>query len=398
MRILNLTAFLSVLLTPFLSSAQNATVSPYSMFGLGDMETGSAGMYVGMGNVSLALRNKSYINGSNPASLTSLSENTFLFGAGLYGEYRQLTQTGTSESSVLGNLKNLTFGFRLCRSLYASAGIIPLTSVGYALKTTEPMEGSGSLATTYYEGDGGLNKVYIGTAWQISKNLSAGINWGYVYGTIRQAEVQNGSSVQKESFTHMFYPDFGIQYVQPVDKDQSFTLALTYGYRQKMRLDNTLTVTTSSEAQITEQPGSWQYLPQYMGVGASWSTDKVLLALDYYKRDYGQMRKDAHEITFTNQHQLNVGLDFMTEKRTQITHWLLGASVANTYMMVKEKKGYQFSVSAGMAIPTKTIGMLGVGLKYERQFYKHKTGINENRISLNFNVQLGELSLIRKLQ
>jgi hypothetical protein len=53
------------------------------MFGLGELSTGEGGQYAGFGGTGIALRGSSFINPSNPASLTELTEQRFVFDAGL---------------------------------------------------------------------------------------------------------------------------------------------------------------------------------------------------------------------------------------------------------------------------------------------------------------------------
>ena len=88
--------------------AQNMTNSLGSMFGLGELSTGEGGQYAGFGGTGIALRGSSFINPSNPASLTELTEQRFVFDAGLMGAYNSYTQTGVTNNSIVGNLNNLS--------------------------------------------------------------------------------------------------------------------------------------------------------------------------------------------------------------------------------------------------------------------------------------------------
>ena len=53
--------------------------SPYSIVGLGDIETRNVSRYAGMASVSIAQRSPGYINTFNPASLTAMPDHMVLF-------------------------------------------------------------------------------------------------------------------------------------------------------------------------------------------------------------------------------------------------------------------------------------------------------------------------------
>lgn len=387
-----------VLMTSATMSAQNTTASPYSMFGLGEMESGSSGVFAGMGDVALALRNSSYLGISNPAALTAIKPNAFVSDMALYGEYRTMMQGGSRENNLLGNLRNMAIGCRLFPSVYASVGITPMSSVGYALRTSSPVEGSSENSYTYFEGSGGLSKLYLGSAVSIGANLSLGVNFSYVYGRLYQVESQGASSVEKSAYTHAFYPDLGLQYHLPLSSERSLTFGLTYGYKQKVTLENTLQEDIDGTESKT-LPSTRQYLPQYYGVGFSYAGESMLIALDYLQRNYSSMRSESTTVSYNDQYKVSLGIDYIPVTRTaKKTHWMIGASLANTYMMIRDKKGMVASFSMGTSLPTNTMGNIGLALKYERQAYKQGGGINENRISLQVNVQISELSIVRKLQ
>jgi len=68
-----------LVLFPVMLFAQfnNNTTSPYSRFGLGDLQGYSFGRTAAMGGASLASRNNMQINTSNPASYTAVDSLAF---------------------------------------------------------------------------------------------------------------------------------------------------------------------------------------------------------------------------------------------------------------------------------------------------------------------------------
>ena len=62
--------------------AQIATNSPYSRFGLGDLQQNIFSEFNAFGGASTALSNTKSVNPNNPASYTSFAPNSFLLSTG----------------------------------------------------------------------------------------------------------------------------------------------------------------------------------------------------------------------------------------------------------------------------------------------------------------------------
>ena len=180
--------------------AQNTTNSPTSMFGLGEISTGEGGQYAGLGGAGIALRGSNFLNTANPASLT---EQRFQIDAGIMGSYQNYTQRGASNHSVTGNLNNLSIGCRIIPRWYGAVFLAPVSSVGYAITLDEEIAGTnGSTVSSLFQGEGGLSKMGVSTAYLFDKGLSVGTNLSYVTGTITQTETQ-GNAPKKPVLTNI---------------------------------------------------------------------------------------------------------------------------------------------------------------------------------------------------
>ena len=193
--------------------AQNTTNSPTSMFGLGELSTGEGGQYAGLGGTGIALRGNNFLNNANPASLTELTEQRFQIDAGIMGAYQIYSQRGASNRSVTGNLNNLSIGCRIMPRWYGAIFMAPVSSVGYAITLDEEVAGTnGGTISSLFQGEGGLSKMGISTAYLFGKRFSVGTNLSYVTGTITQTETQGTATEETSSYKHTFYADFGVQY------------------------------------------------------------------------------------------------------------------------------------------------------------------------------------------
>lgn len=394
--------FLIVCLVAMAAGAQNTTNSPNSMFGLGDISTGEAGKYVGMGGVGIALRSNDFLNSSNPAALTALDSLRFIYEVGASAASKKYSLTGKKSSSFVGNVSNIGIGFQVYHSWFIAAGITPLSSVGYAMTLDEQVEGTdGGTISSLFEGTGGLSKIYMSNAFRLPWNLSLGVNLSYISGKTEQSETQESATIKEISYKRAFYTDFGLQYKRKLSKKWNMGLGAVYGYNQRLHQTNTTTVANTSNDETTEtktNPTS-ECMPQYYGLGVAFSNHRWTFSGDYKFLQWSEMESDYTGVTYRDQHRVNVGMEYLSsESYNKPIHYMLGAGVNNAYMMINKKKVMNYSVSAGVAIPVMNNNLLSVGVKYDRQ-HSSATGVQrEQSLSFYLNLTFSEVSPRTRIQ
>ncbi|MCW3071127.1 MAG: hypothetical protein JWO44_1017 [Bacteroidetes bacterium] len=149
------------------ASAQS-TSSPYSRYGIGDVNNKVFGQGFAMGGTSLAIQNDTipqtfsqFFTNSNPASYTGVQYTTAELGLN-YNRMR------LQSSDTRKNVNNASFGyvaiaFPFKRWWAGSFGLIPYSSVGYNVIDDQEIPNVGTVDYTY-EGSGGVSQAYIGTA------------------------------------------------------------------------------------------------------------------------------------------------------------------------------------------------------------------------------------------
>ena len=88
------------------SKAQNVTSTPYSQFGLGQLQKNNSVISLGLGGIANGLRLDNAINTQNPASYSALQWTTFEIGA--FGSFLKLeNSTGSAfrNNAALSYLK-----------------------------------------------------------------------------------------------------------------------------------------------------------------------------------------------------------------------------------------------------------------------------------------------------
>jgi hypothetical protein len=122
---------------PFLLFAQfnNNTSSPYSRFGLGELQPYSFGRTSAMGGASLASRNNQQINLANPASYSAVDSLGFMFEFGLFANYSNFSNDIGSMNATDVNFQYFAMNFQITSWLGTSLGLTPYSDVGYNVET-----------------------------------------------------------------------------------------------------------------------------------------------------------------------------------------------------------------------------------------------------------------------
>ena len=398
----NLILLLTLCHSTLLIYSQNTTNSPTSMFGLGELSTGEGGQYSGLGGAGIALQSYNFLNTANPASLTDIEGERVLIDAGVMGAYKVYTQTGTSNHSLVGNLNNLSIGCRITPRWYGAVFMAPVSSVGYAITLDQDITGTGSsTVSSLFEGEGGLSKMGISTAYRLFKGFSVGANLSYVTGTIKQTETQGSISVEESSYKHAFYADFGLQYKFSLSRNKYLVAGAVYGYSQDLAQDNTLSVSSTSGNESIDESQSHvrQCLPQFVGAGLAYNSPRWTLTAEYKYTDWSRMKSSQSNVRFENQHRLSAGTAYTAGNIYRNPVKLsLGAGVSNSYIVIQKKKATNYYVSAGSNFTLYNGNVLSLGVKYSDQLHLPNGMQRERGVTLFFNFTFSERTYRAKIQ
>ncbi|HCY45331.1 MAG TPA: hypothetical protein DHU89_01515, partial [Flavobacteriales bacterium] len=113
------------------SEAQLNTISPYSRFGLGELESQTPSYGHGLSGSMVALSTPFSVNFTNPASYSSLARP--VFQTGFTVKNFQLENAEASERNSLSKINEMSIGIPLGKGFGAAFGVFPFSSVGYEL-------------------------------------------------------------------------------------------------------------------------------------------------------------------------------------------------------------------------------------------------------------------------
>lgn len=170
--------------------AQQGTVSPYSFYGIGTLNfrgtienRSMGGLSIYNDSIQVNLRNPAFHTGNNLKSFNDESRPVRFAVGGNFNNTVLRTQNASSSVAsatfeyLAFNLPAGKFGFTL--------GMLPFTSVGYNLQDLN----ENGLLTNRYEGEGGLNKVFLGVGYNVTRNLRVGVNLDYNFGSIENSSI-----------------------------------------------------------------------------------------------------------------------------------------------------------------------------------------------------------------
>lgn len=388
--------FSSLLLTATAANAQNImTSSPYSMFGIGEIVTGLYGSNSAMGGVSTGMRHSSLINTENPAGLSGLDSCRLFAETSAFAKSESYKSKSGSSDAFSGNVSAFALAGRIIPRWYMAAGLTPYSSVGYYFQSTQPLEGSpNSYYTSTFEGYGGLSKVYLTNAFMLSRHLTVGVNLNYIFGNIKASENQGSMTVENKMYTNAFYADFGIQYHRNIAKDKSITLGVVYGYKQRLKMDNSTIITNGNVETEESDKSSSQYLPQYMGIGGSLVYQKWTYALDYKFQQYSSMISNDSRVKFKDAHEVRAGVCYSPNGYSSGSYWKrmsykAGLDVSTPYMNISGQSGLSWRASLGFGLPVSN-GQINAALFYDRTKLKNNT-YQKDVIGITVTYTLSEL-------
>lgn len=394
---------LLLIIFPYYSlQAQNTTNSPTSMYGIGEIAYGEGGQYAGLGGAGIALRSGSFINYNNPSAISALDSARFIFDMGVKGSYRIYRQTGGDSRSFVGNLNNMSIGFRMKPYLAASVFLTPVSSCGYAVTGESYITGtSSSTITSLFEGSGGLSKAGVSIAYSPFRNLSVGASTSYVAGTITQSETQSTAAVSTTSRKRGFYMDFGTQYSFQINKRSFITVGAVYAPTRPLSQTNTLTTSSSSGGTTVVKSTSHgqQYLPGYYGVGVSYAIGRWMFLADYRYYDWSKTKSNVSNLAIKNQSYLMIGAQhlFGNLYRNPLK-LMMGAGINNSYVVISGKKAENYYVSAGLNMVFRGGNALTLGFKYNDQFNSAKNMQHDRAITAYLNISFMERVWHSKIQ
>lgn len=357
------TTFCFLLLISGRVAAQKGVNSLYSAFGIGDLEERDYSRNFGVGSAGLARQSGQFLNEQNPASYTALPMQMFYFEAGMAGKTVQYQTANNSQSAGDISFKRFAIGFKAQERWGISIGLMPYSRVDYKMLNTTPIEGVTENVRNAIEGNGGLNRFYISNGVRITKNLSLGISSAVIFGPVNTIDSLASDAVHTSRDLYYRNLNFtaGLQYQGKIG-EWTLGAGATYRLATTLRGSGDFSIKASDGTVLyQDKTTSAEYkIPSQLGFGLSAGTGNLTWLADYKKQDWRNVNKSGASYQYKNAERYAGGMEYTFRRldfygrEAEGTVIQLGAAFQKNYITVKEQPLEDFSISAGVSLPSRT--------------------------------------------
>ena len=391
------------------ASAQTSSInaySPYTMYGIGEINTPGTLSMRSMGGAGVALRQTGMINLLNPAGFSLVMQKSFTLNVGLEGQnYYNFQTAGDEQKKSAHNSFNIR-EFALLLPLYKNLGfalsVNPYSSVGYRMMydhtfdPNDPVWGNVGRINYSYSGEGDVTEIKAGIGYELFKNFSVGVALQYYWGDIDRTFVMTPVSItgdgtfgsvvgESEYAVSRVKGQVGVQWNPILNQRRILTVGAAYDFGGDLRPKHAQRIygddlySTAVQSDTTHLALS---LPRRLTVGACYQTSAWVLALDYSFENWSRDNRSEQTgidgstgrsmtVAYADTHTLKAGIEF-TPARFDARHvwrrWSYRAGLrAGTHN--RTYGGYrlhEYAFTAGIGIPVKfrSVTAVDVGIEY----------------------------------
>ncbi|MEP7170003.1 MAG: hypothetical protein ABI855_11585 [Bacteroidota bacterium] len=448
----SVSTFFLFLLTTVLLNAQRAAVSPYSRYGVGELQPASFVTQTGMGGIGNATYSNDQLNFINPASYSF--DTITCFDAGIRGELSQLKTSSTSHTANGATISYLAFGFPVIKNKWgASLGVMPYSNMGYDIVSSATDAQLGKV-NYKFEGDGGLTRFYLGNAYapfsnlagkfyksekyrkliadkdsvqikkhenlfNILKGFSIGCNASWLFGSLNttrsvefeEAPTSFNTRIINSTSLGDLYLNFGLLYNYKMKNGKFFNIGLSgamssdirskfssywYNYVSASGVYETVIDTVQY---IPDSTGNTTIPLYYSGGIATGKTGKWLIGIDFTMQDWTKFQSPGTNDNLKNSYNVSLGGEWIPNKKglkfIQKIQYRLGGHYTKTYLTLNNTNINDYGVAFGFGIPVinkdriqKAIFQLG--FEAGQKGTTKNDLLNQQYIRFHFGISLNE--------
>ncbi len=372
------------------SIAQTNTKSPYSFYGIGDLESNNFAQGLAMGDLKYGLSLPYQFNLGNPASTAALK--LPVFQAGVKFNTTTTTSADASQKNANGYFRHFAIGLPVSDRWGLAFGLMPFSASGYSIIENSVDFNLGNV-TRSYRGDGGINHAFVNVAYtpikRDSSNLSIGITPAYYFGTLRRESTilfDNNSNAYNTVINERYTlsdinATLGINFKKVLRSKEGRQNVLSFGvvyqpernmyneYREEAFTTNTGGFIGDSIRDILSESRS-PYPAKY-GAGVYFETYDVNkkrrwgFGFDYTTTNWSVFSLDSRESPYRDEQQYSVGLkvtpnDQAIRNLFSIIDYRAGFRYTESRLVVNGKHVNDFGMSLGIGIPLLKSGTLPI--------------------------------------
>ena len=378
--------------------------SPFSIIGIGDIDNNNYNRTSGIANTGMAYRSDRYIIDNNPASYTALQLQFLHFE--LAGRAQFVTYTGdplndVSKSSKDFAIKRLSIATKVTKWWGTGIGLRPFSTSNYQLTSVKNIQGSSSPLPVQYEGTGGVNQIFWGNGFQVTKHFSVGLNLSYLFGSLTQTEALSTSDLQtalvttRQFYLRKLYFTYGAQYYFALNKKWDVALGGTFSNKTDMNTQSTVQITNNGVVVPNtplQQDGKYR-LPGSAGGGFRIVKNKrYSFSVDYQYQPWSNTNYRGTNYTLQNSNRISAGFEVSNKRAVykelyERSYFQAGVYYGNSYLNVNGKQLNDMGLNLGYGL-TSFKNPLGAAISLELgQRGTTQNGlVKETYVNINFTI------------
>ncbi|WP_430613923.1 outer membrane protein transport protein [Flavobacterium sp. JP2137] len=401
--------------------AQQGTASPYSFYGIGNVNFSGTNEHRAMGGIS-TYSDSIHLNLKNPASFSKLKMTTFtLGGTNTSSQFKSNEYTEKASSTLIDYI---AVGIPLGR-FGASFGILPFSSVGYKIHSEVAV--GDQMRAKDFNGEGGINKAFAGLSYSILPNLQVGADFSYNFGDIDNNStvfitddgtgffLAKGSRERIKTNYSGFSFNTGLIYTRKL-KNLDWHNSATFSPQTKINAETTAFLETVQIAnsggvvsvETREQTGTDNDLtmPSKFSIGSGiGKANKWFVGAEFTQTQNSKLKnnwKTTEKAGFEDSQKYAIG-GYYIPKYNSFTSYFdrvvyrAGFRYENTGLVLENQSinDYAFSLGAGFPVG-RNFTNINLSLEYGQKGKTTTNLIKENYFNISVGISLNDLWFVKR--
>ena len=411
---------LFVLSTSFVVSQTN-TGSPYSLNELGEINFLGNVSNLSMGGIDSAIDSIEF-NINNPSSLAKLKTTNYLIGT--FYKSTGISNLNSTDNINTANINYIAVGIPTKRFGFGF-GVLPYSSVGFNLQTTEDYNTANSINSRLFGAEGNINRAFVSIGFPLLKYISLGASANYNFGKFNYEKfnlienvnygIFSNSSSEISGFTYNFSSNLSI----PINNDLRLNLVYSFYPEGDLNSFNIESLYTSNTSSITlESLGDFvdvdlnsrglenTKLPVPKKSIYSLGLEKKnswFIGFQYESKlssNFENVFLDTQSVSYRDANSLSIGGYIIPDSSSLISYW---KRVKYRFGIKNEKKSIivnnlpvnQFSLNLGLGLPIAGLSKANLGLEIGK-VGDNDSLVKENYFALRLGLSLNDVWFIKR--
>jgi hypothetical protein len=376
--------------------------------------------YQSMGGIDSSIDSIEF-NINNPSSLAKIKTTNYLIGT--FYKSSSISNSLLKENIKTSNINYIAIGIPV-KNFGFGFGVLPYSSVGFNLQTTEEYNDDNSISSRLFGAEGNINKAFLSVGIPFLKYFSLGASANYNFGKFNYEKfnLMNGvnygvfsnSSSEITGFTYNFSSNVLI----PLKNDLSLSLLFSLYPEGELDSYNIESLYTSNASSISlESLGDFvdidlnarglenTKLPvpkkSIYSIGLEKKNSWFIGAQYENKLSSGfeNVFLDIRNVSYRDANSISFGGYFIPDSSSLVSYWKrikyrFGIKTDKKSIIVNNLPINQFSLNLGLGLPIAGLSKANLGLEIGK--IGNDELIKENYFSLRLGLSLNDVWFIKR--